>query len=120
MNFLLKSFLIAGCTIAACETKQVLAYAYNSEKIPTGYWSYYERNFKTQVVYYRDGNKMSGRMGNTCFSAKIYANTVKVNWWGRVPRTLKNNYSVAAFTADNINYQPTDLDSYQQTMSYCK
>lgn len=120
MNFILKSILVAGCTVASCNIKPVFGYAYNLEKIPSGYWTYYERDFKTQVVYFRDGNNMSGRMGNTCFSAKIYPNTVRVNWWGRVPRTLRNNYSISAFTADNMNQQPTDLKHYQDTMNYCQ
>ncbi|WP_157999165.1 hypothetical protein, partial [Anaplasma marginale] len=96
------------------------ANAYNLNKIPSGYWTYYERNFRTQVVYFRTGNTMTGRMGNICFSAQIYPRTVAVNWWGQVPSTLRNNYSLADFTADNVNFQTTSSQYYQQRMNYCR
>lgn len=119
MNFLLKSALFISSAVACFSIKPVLANPYNLDKIPLGYWQYYERNFKTPVVYYRSGNKMEGRMGNTCFSAQIGVDRVQVKWWGEVPSTLSNNYSLAAFTVDNINFQQIGQGNYQQDIGYC-
>ena len=120
MNRFLQTILVAGCALTALNVKPVLGYSYNLNKIPEGYWTYYETNFKTQVVYFRTGNNMYGRMGNTCFSAQIYPNTIGVKWWGQVPGSLRNNYSVAVFTADNVGYQPINPQYYQQRIAYCR
>ena len=120
MNWKLKNGLFLGCAISCLGLKSVLANPYNLDKIPLGYWQYYERSFKTPVVYFRIGNNMDGRMGNTCFSAQIGSDRVQVNWSGEVPKSLSNNYSINAFTADNINFQEISQKYYQQAMGYCK
>jgi len=120
MKRLLQTILVAGCALTPFNLKPVSAYSYNLNRIPAGYWSYYETNFRTQVVYFRSGNNMYGRMGNTCFSAQIYPNTVQVGWWGQVPPTLRNSYTIAAFTADNVGYQPINPQYYQQRIAYCR
>ncbi len=92
---------------------------YNSDKIPVGSYSYYERNFKKEVSYIRQDNELIGAMYDSqqpniiaCFTANISENQVIVEWWGDLELINRpgkkqdtNEYSIKAFTVDNVKFR---------------
>ncbi len=121
MNRMNQTILTGACLLGCFLAQPILAQpVYHRQRIPEGYWSYYERSFKTRVVYQRYGNNMRGRMGNICFQAYIRPNHVSVDWWGRVPSSLRNSYSIADFTVDNVDFRPIELGYYRERLWDCE
>ncbi|NER98082.1 MAG: hypothetical protein F6J86_30345 [Symploca sp. SIO1B1] len=91
---------------------------YHSNLLPVGSHSFYERGLGKNVSYIRKGNEMVGAVYNlqqpntiTCFATTLSQNQANTEWWGNLEQvrlsgdTANRNYSIASFTADNINFR---------------